>query len=207
MAALELEATLVDETAAELTAELTAAELTAELIAELTADELATAELATKELVTELAIAEEATLLAATEEAAELTAAPQLVAKLMVVEMIVLVLPLITTLVQPLAATSVAGKASVPQPPLGSILKRGPPPASPTVKLRQISKLVDEPATGVIKSPSAQALWVPRKWKGTAGADEATLEVTLELELDCDFSIRTVTPTEGAPDCATRNKM
>lgn len=95
-------------------------------------------------------------------EATDEEATPQLAAILIVVLITTRVLPLITTLVQPLAAMSVAGNASAPQPPLGSILKRGPPPPSPAVKLRQASKLVEDPETAVIKSPAAHALWVPR---------------------------------------------
>lgn len=114
---------------------------------ELREEEL-TAEDDNDELATELA------LLATDEE----VTAPQLAAWLVLVLTITRVLPLMTILVQPLAATSAAGNASAPQPPLGSILKRGPPVASPEIKLRQISKFVVEPDTGVIKSPSAQPL-------------------------------------------------
>ena len=81
-------------------------------------------------------------------------AAPQLAAKSLPWLVMVLAGPLITILVQPLVGTSAAGKESVPQPPLGSTLKRAPPVAGK--KLRQISKLVVEPATAVNKSPSAQ---------------------------------------------------
>lgn len=72
--------------------------------------------------------------------------------------MVLLASFLTTMRVQPLAAVSEAGKESLPQAPLGSTLKRGPPPLSLAVKLRQISKVVVEPATGVSRSPSAQPL-------------------------------------------------
>lgn len=71
-------------------------------------------------------------------------------------------------LVQPFADTSAAGNESVPHAPFGSTLKRGAPLMSPAIKLRQISKVVAEPAVGVKRSPSAHALWVPRRWYVTS---------------------------------------
>ncbi|WP_183461741.1 hypothetical protein [Microbulbifer rhizosphaerae] len=43
-----------------------------------------------------------------------------------------------------------------------AVRKRGPPVSSPEVKLRQASYWL-VPATWVIRSPSAQPLWVPRR--------------------------------------------
>lgn len=80
----------------------------------------------------------EETLAALELVAEEVLVPPQLAARLLVVLTIVLAMLSTTILVQPLAVTSDAGKES-PQAPFGSILKRGPPAASPTVKLRQIS--------------------------------------------------------------------
>lgn len=103
-----------------------------------TTDELDSSELDDAELdTTELDAAE-----------LELATTPQLNGIFSVVLTITRVVPLITILVQPLAGTSAPGKGSAPQPPLGSILKRGPPLASPPIKLRQASKLVAEPTTG-----------------------------------------------------------
>ncbi len=162
LAALELAAALELETTLALDAILLDELDSDELLDELTTDELAADEL-------------EATELDAAE--LELVAAPQLAARLVVVLTTVLLTPLITTRVQPLAGTSAPGKPS-PQPPLGSTLKRGPPPPSPATKLRQILKLVVEPATWLNKSPSAQPLWVPRKWNGVVIADELLLAAT-----------------------------
>lgn len=110
----------------------------------------------------------------------ELDVTPQLAAIFSVVLTIVLLASFFTTIrVQPLAGVSAAGNESVPQPPLGSTLKRGTPVVT-GAKLRQISSVVVEPATAVNRSPSAQPLWVPRKWKPFKGADD---ELAMELEI------------------------
>lgn len=192
------------ELALELTEELLSVELelaTEELSTELLTDELEPSELATAELTaelaTELTTEELATELEDTELLTELldkllleleTATPQFSVSLVVVLLIVFVLRLITILVQPLAGTSAAGNASVPQPPFGSTLKRAPPVTAK--KLRQILISVIEPTTSVNKSPSAQLLCVPRKWylvPATLDTDELEL-IFEELLEELDFA-------------------